>query len=220
MCAIDDAGSVDRLPPGEISLRRSTPADAGLILGWRDEPSTGRWMPNRRRSPAEMEERLKERTAPAVDPALSGTVQWMVEAGGEPVGWVRFTVTDRENGVGEVGYTIGERHRGRGYATAAVRKVLTVAFAATGADVERVEAVAAVGNAASRRVLERNGFHFEGVARGLLVIGGERVDHARYGVLRGEWEETSGTSVDHARTPGAGGPNRGPSHPAGTDRTE
>lgn len=158
-----------------------------MILAWRDEPSTGRYMPNRRRSPAEMAARLAERAGPAVDPALDGTVQWIVEAGGEPVGWVRFTVTDRENGVGEVGYTIGERHRGRGYATAAVREVLALAFSPAGADVARVEAVAAVGNGASRRVLERNGFRFEGVARGLLVIGGERVDHARYGVLRLEW---------------------------------
>ena len=187
MTTNDAAGPSERTPPGAISLRRATPADATLVLGWRDEPSTGQYMPNLRRTPEEVAARLAERAAPAVDPTLSGTVQWIVEAGGEPVGWVRFTVTDRESAVGEVGYTIGERDRGRGYATAAVRETLAIAFSATGADVARVEAVAAVGNGASRRVLERSGFRFEGVARGLLVIGGERVDHARYGVLRGEW---------------------------------
>jgi ribosomal-protein-alanine N-acetyltransferase len=88
--------------------------------------------------------------------------------------------------VGDIGYTIGERHRGRGFATAAVRGVLEIAFAPDGVDLWRVEAVAAVENVASRRVLERAGLRYEGIARGYLVINGERVDHARYAVLRPE----------------------------------
>jgi ribosomal-protein-alanine N-acetyltransferase len=62
-----------------------------------------------------------------------------------------------------------------------------------------VEAVEAVGNAASRRVLEKTGFRCEGIARGLLVIGGERVDHARYAVLRPEWEAAAGSWPGAAR---------------------
>jgi len=153
-------------------------------------------MPNRRRSIEELRARLAERAAPAVDPDLAGTVQWMIEAGGEPVGWVRLTVTDRENGLGDVGYTVGERFRGRGYASAGLRAAVAAAFAPTGADLDRLEAVAAVGNGASRRVLEKAGFRVEGIARGLLAIGGVRVDHVRYGLLRDEWAAGSGQTAE------------------------
>ncbi|MDP9362932.1 MAG: GNAT family N-acetyltransferase, partial [Chloroflexota bacterium] len=63
-------------------------------------------------------------------------------------------------------------------------------------DLGRLEAVAAVGNAASRRVLEKADFRAEGVARGLLVIGGKRVDHVRYGLLRDEWAAGGGQTAD------------------------
>lgn len=188
----DAVGADDRSPVGAASLRRAGPGDAGLVAAWRGEPSAGRFMPNRRRTLAEYRAMLAEAAADGIGPGLAGTVRWIVEAGGEPVGWIRLSVTDREHGVGDVGYGIGEAHRGRGHATAAVRATLGIAFGAAGADLGRVEAVAAVGNAASRRVLEAAGFRFEGVARGLLVIGGERVDHARYGVLREEWAAREG----------------------------
>ena len=169
-----------------IALRRATPADAELIQGWRTEPSASRYQPLRRLSLAELRGALAERAARSLDARLDGEVQWVVEAGGEPVGWVTLTVTSREHGVGVVGYTIGERHRGRGYATAAVRAVLPLAFSPAGAGLWRLEAVAPVGNAASRRVLARAGFRYEGIARGYLVIGGRRVDHVRYALLRPE----------------------------------
>jgi RimJ/RimL family protein N-acetyltransferase len=37
-------------------------------------------------------------------------------------------------------------------------------------------------------VLERNGFRFEGILRGFLVVGSERTDHALYGLLRADVE--------------------------------
>ena len=43
-------------------------------------------------------------------------MRWIVEADGEPVGWVTLEVESREHAIGSVGYTIGERFRGRGYA--------------------------------------------------------------------------------------------------------
>lgn len=81
-------------------------------------------------------------------------------------------------------YTIGEAHRRQGCATAAVRLVVALAFDPAGPDLARLEAVAAVGNRGSQRVLERAGFTREGRARGLLIIGGRRVDHYRYELLR------------------------------------
>ena len=64
---------------------------------------------------------------------------------------------------------------------------MAIAFAPRGADLWRLEAVAAVANTASCRVLERVGFVREGVARAYLLIDGVRVDHARYALLRDDW---------------------------------
>ena len=52
-----------------------------------------------------------------------------------------------------LGYTVTETMQGRGVATAAVREAIRIAFGPLG--LERIEAVAAVENVASRRVLEK-----------------------------------------------------------------
>jgi ribosomal-protein-alanine N-acetyltransferase len=82
-----------------------------------------------------------------------------------------------------LGYTVAEEMQGRGVATQAVRQAIRIAFGPDGLGLERIEAVAAVENVASRRVLEKAGFQFEGIQRGLLRIQGQRVDHACYGIL-------------------------------------
>ena len=171
-----------------VVLRRAAPADAALLAAWRAEPSAARYQPLRPFSVDALRARLAEQAARPVDPRLTGDVQWIVESPEGPVGWVSLKDVNREHGLGAVGYTVGERHRGRGYATAAVRALLPLALGPDGADLWRLEAVAAVDNLASRGVLERAGFRFEGIARAYLVIAGQRVDHARYAILRSEWQ--------------------------------
>ncbi len=134
---------------------------------------------------------MAKRAASPLDPTCTTDVQWIVETDEGPVGWVTVELTSREHGIGALGYTIGERFRRRGYATAAVRAVFPLVFVPTALDLWRLEAVAAVDNAASRGVLERTGFGYEGIARALLVIDGVRVDHARYALLRPEWERST-----------------------------
>ena len=173
--------------PESVRLRRVRPEDAELVLAWRTEAGTRRYQPLRQVSLAQLREMLAERGARPLTPDLTGTAQWLIEAAAGPVGWVSLTVESREHGIGSVGYTIGERFRGRGYASAGLRALLPSAFEPVAADLARLEAVAAVANAASRRVLERCGFQCEGIARAYLVIDGVRVDHARYAMLRTEW---------------------------------
>jgi len=168
-------------------LRRAQPSDAARILAWRREPSANRYQPLQPRELASMEAELAARAVPAIGPELIDKVQWIVQAAGEPAGWITLTVTSRDHTTGSIGYTIGARYRRRGYAGAAVRAVISLAFAADGADLDRLEAVAAVANGGSRKVLEQSGFQLEGIARELLVIHGERVDHACYALLRSEW---------------------------------
>ena len=137
----------------------------------------------------QLRELLAVRAALCLGPAVDGELQWLIEAEGTPVGWVTLRVTYRAHGVAELGYTIGSAYHRRGYMTAALDLVLPLAFdPVRGADVWRLEASAAVDNIASRRVLENAGFQLEGVARASAIIAGERVDHARYALLRPDWE--------------------------------
>jgi RimJ/RimL family protein N-acetyltransferase len=173
-----------------VTLRRVRPDDADLVLSWREEPSTRRYQPLRQVPLDLLRQMLAERGAQPISPNLTGDVQWLIETPAGPVGWVTMTVESREHGIGGVGYTVGERFRGRGYATAGLRALLPIAFGGDTLDLARLQAVAAVENVASRRVLEQAGFAPEGIARGYLVIDGVRVDHARYALLRSDWLAT------------------------------
>ena len=177
-------------PDPEIRLRRATPDDAELIHAWRTEPSAARFQPLLPLNATDLRSLLAETTTTPLDPHFAGRARWIVEAMGEPVGTISLGVESREHGLGTIGYGIGERHRGRGYAVSAVRAILPLAFSPEGADLWRLEAVAAVANAASRRVLQRCGFHLEGIARSYLLIGGQRVDHARYALVREDWQRS------------------------------
>ena len=90
----------------------------------------------------------------------------------------------------ETGYWIHPAARGRGVATEATRLMLRHAFVPIedgGLGLERVRAVAAEGNAASRRVLERAGLTHQGRERGVVLVeGGTPADAAIYDVVAGE----------------------------------
>jgi RimJ/RimL family protein N-acetyltransferase len=107
-----------------------------------------------------------------------------------PIGRISLTIAEpgRRHGIGDIGYAVSEAYRRRGYGSAMLRALLPIAFDPAGFGLERLQAVAAVENIASRRVLEGAGFAFEGIQRQLLIIHGERVDHAMYALLRHEWE--------------------------------
>lgn len=178
--------------PG-VTLRRATVDDTAMILAWRDEPTTRRYQPILDRSPAEMRELLRARAALTLTPDVDGELQWVIEADGVPAGWITLRVVSRLHGVGELGYTLGSAFHRRGYMSAAIRQLLPLAFdPVDGANIYRLEAIAAVDNIGSRTVLERAGFQFEGVARESLIIDGVRVDHARYALLRPDWQRTVG----------------------------
>jgi RimJ/RimL family protein N-acetyltransferase len=66
----------------------------------------------------------------------------------------------------EIGYWLGVKHWGKGYATEAVRAVIDHVF--TDNDCEAIQSAARVTNPASRRVLEKCGFQWTGA--GLLRI--------------------------------------------------
>nr|WP_250279154.1 GNAT family N-acetyltransferase [Frankia sp. Cppng1_Ct_nod] len=81
-------------------------------------------------------------------------------------------VTD--DGLAAVGYWCAPGARGQGVVTQAVGVVGRWAFHTLG--IERLEWTSGVGNWASRRVAEKNGFTIEGTLRRGLVLHGTRLD--------------------------------------------
>jgi [ribosomal protein S5]-alanine N-acetyltransferase len=80
-----------------------------------------------------------------------------------------------------IGYSLSKEHNGKGYATEAVR--LAVEYAFQELKLHRVEAGVMLHNVASMRVLEKAGFHKEGIFVKNVKINGKWEDHQHYAII-------------------------------------
>jgi RimJ/RimL family protein N-acetyltransferase len=123
--------------------------------------------------------RIAENTARIPYPCRRADVEDFIAGVNQSGGELVFFVTLRNGGIigacglmqpagqsPEIGYWLGAKHWGKGYATEAVRAVIDHAF--TELDCEALQSAARVTNPASRRVLEKCGFQWTGA--GLLRI--------------------------------------------------
>jgi RimJ/RimL family protein N-acetyltransferase len=109
-------------------------------------------------------------------------------ANGQMIGACGLSQLDRHPP--EIGYWLGVKHWGKGYATEAVRAVIDHAF--TDNDCEAIQSAARVTNPASRRVLEKCGFQWTGV--GLYRINAIKSSAPidRFRLERGIWSALKG----------------------------
>jgi len=85
-----------------------------------------------------------------------------------------------------LGYWMGREHAGQGLMTEAVGMIVPFVFETLG--LHRIHAAFLPDNAASRRVLEKNGFKEEGFAENYLQIDGKWCDHVLFGLTRERYE--------------------------------
>ena len=83
---------------------------------------------------------------------------------------------------GTLGYWVGEAFARQGYMREAILGLVHHAF--TRLDLSRIEAACLPENLASRGVLEKTGFKYEGVAQAYLQINGRWRNHVLYSCLR------------------------------------
>ena len=81
-----------------------------------------------------------------------------------------------------LGYRMDKAETNRGYMTEALRCVIDFAF--NRLRLHRIEANIMPRSHASRRVVEKLGFHYEGLARQYLQINGRWADHMRFVLLK------------------------------------
>lgn len=111
----------------------------------------------------------------------------ILKAENKMIGTCGFTRIDTDNNVGEVGYVINPAYRGHSYAVEAVCRVIEFGF--NNLELNRIEAKYIVENGASRRVMEKCGMTFEGVARASMLIKGKYRDIGKCSILKDEYAE-------------------------------
>ncbi len=108
-----------------------------------------------------------------------------IEVDGRIAGVAGLESVDVLHRRGMIGYWIDASHEGRGYVSAAVRRLCDYGFFTRG--LHRIEIRAAPGNLRSRAIPERLGFQQEGIARQTEWLYDRFVDHVMYAMLAPEW---------------------------------
>lgn len=104
------------------------------------------------------------------------------------LGYCDITVHMRENfQYARIGYTIFNNYWGQGYATECVECLTTLGFDFL--NLHRLEAHVNPNNPASKRVLEKAGFAFECVRRGVVLEDGKWLDNEIYYRNNERWRE-------------------------------
>ncbi|MET0982139.1 MAG: GNAT family N-acetyltransferase [Telluria sp.] len=110
----------------------------------------------------------------------------VVTATSELVGVASLFAFDHNNRRCDLGYVLGSRHWGQGYASEALVPVLDHAFETL--NMNRIEADIDPRNIGSQRVLEKLAFRREGFMPERWIVHGETADTAFYGLLKRYWE--------------------------------
>jgi RimJ/RimL family protein N-acetyltransferase len=172
---------------GETALRPWRDADLPAIVAACQDPEIARWT----RVPWPYgESDARQYLLQRFDALHSGTAApfAIVEArqDGRLLGSISLISLHWAHRRGEVGYWLAREARGQGHATQAVRLICRWGAAALG--LERIDLLAATGNAASQRVAERAGFTCEGVLRSYMEGKEGRQDMVAFGLLAGDSE--------------------------------
>lgn len=119
-------------------------------------------------------------------PAKSG-IRWGIIVRGqtEMIGTIGYKYWDTRSRKGEVSYELKQKFWNKGYITEALKEVVKFGFEN---GLNRIEAWDMKGNIASRRVLEKSGFTYEGTWREHTYWDGKLYDIEWFSILKREWE--------------------------------
>ncbi len=101
-------------------------------------------------------------------------------------GLIGYKFTDVGNRKTEIGYWLSERYQGKGIITQSVRAMIKQAFEEWG--FHRIQIHVATGNHRSKKIPQKLGFTFEGIARDAELHSDGYTDIEMYSLLQREWE--------------------------------
>lgn len=186
--------SDDDAPPllhgGGLLLRPLAPGDAGALLALFGDGQVTRWTSLDRFEDEAAARAMIERIGQ--DFAAGTRQQWGIvepdDGTGEVIGTAILAQLDRRHRRAEVGFAVRRSHWGRRIVSRALPLLIDHAFGTL--DLHRLEANVDPDNAASLRVLERNGFRREGHQRERFHQEGAWHDALMLGLLRRDWRES------------------------------
>ena len=120
-------------------------------------------------------DKLAERLVKTGIDGDSGAIALVIEHGGVPIGDVALWLTDHEHRQGEIGWVLNPAHGGKGFASEAVRAVLTLGF--DHYRLHRITAQMDARNSASAALARRVGLRLE-------------AHHVQDWFSKGEWTDT------------------------------
>ncbi|MEG0469202.1 MAG: GNAT family protein [Longicatena sp.] len=103
----------------------------------------------------------------------------------ECIGQIAYFLVDSKNHFAEIEYCIGSKYQKIGLATEAARAI--IAFGFQQINLHKIQICHKSINMASRRVIEKCGFTYEGTLRDYFYIDGKYVDRLFYSILRNEF---------------------------------
>ena len=168
-----------------LRLRPLVRADAPALARLRDDPEVALHQSWERYSEADATW-LIDQVADGSPGTPGKWFQWAIERRADAVllGDCGLKTLDDPR-LGEIGYTLGHAHHGQGYASEAVRALLTHAFEVLG--MHRISASIDAENHASIALCERLGLRREAHHRRSAWFKGRWCDDLIYAVLHDEW---------------------------------
>ncbi len=183
---MNQTNALPRLETERLLLRPLAPDDADFVFRHFSDPAVTRYLADM--DPltqcAQAEEIVRSYLHPADDSYGCWVITW--KADGAPIGLCNYDRYDARSRRFEVGYSLSPACWGQGIMTEALRAVLRYGF--TQMNLNRVEALVALENIGSIRVLEKLGFQREGLFRDFFCRQGLFYDFAFYALLRREWD--------------------------------
>ena len=185
-----DEGSTE-LAGSRVALRRFHPGDLATLVAYRSAEQVAHFQSWDSPYPREAGERFIRQIATDHPDTAGKWFQFAVglRATGQLIGDCAAMPQAADPRQCEIGFTIAPDHQGRGYATEAVRLLLTYLFTERGK--HRITACRDPRNAASIALLERLGMRREGRLRESIWAKGEWTDDLVYGLLCDEWQSRS-----------------------------
>jgi RimJ/RimL family protein N-acetyltransferase len=181
---------VTTIETARLTLDRLTEGDVEALLDYRNDPEVARYQSWERFTPEQANEMLLSQRS--LDPGTPG--HWTQFAArlrndGALIGDLGLFVDGDDPRLGEIGFTFGRQHQGKGFAGEATAALLDFAFGVL--RLHRIRAIVDCRNFPAQRMLERSGFRREGHFLQHAWFKGAWCDEFLYAMLAAEWRSAA-----------------------------
>jgi ribosomal-protein-alanine N-acetyltransferase len=118
--------------------------------------------------------------------------RWAIikKGSGDCIGQIAFFLVDSKNHFGELEYCIGSLFQRKGYCTEATKATLRYGF--NNIHFHKIQVCHKENNIASKGVIQKCGFTYEGTLRDFFFMDGKYVSRLYYSMLKNEYDSNCG----------------------------